>query len=103
MIYNRSFGSPLANQPNGLLFGKGEEGAMAFPQSPNTTQAIFDMEEDYLYVTTVDAIGIKSMRKFEVHEVELEGGGAGPVSRKEFDELVKKVNSIHKEAGDEDA
>ena len=101
MNYNNPYGSPL--KPSGLLFAKGEDGAMARPQASNTTEAVFDIEENYLYVTTVDAVGFKSMRKFEIKEIELEGGNAGPVSRKEFDELVKKVNSINKEDGGKDA
>lgn len=97
MIYKPH--GPLQN--SGLLFAKGEDGAMAMPQSPGTTQAIFDIDDNYVYITTMDMVGVKSMRKFETHEVELEGG-AGTVSRKEFNELANKINSLYEELGGSD-
>ena len=45
------------NYSNGIVWCQGESGAKSYPVQPGTTVALFDSEENCVYIKTVDVMG----------------------------------------------
>lgn len=66
-----NFGMPQLSMPatgDQLKSVNGIEGAKQFPVSANSRVALFDMNEDIVYIKTVDAGGYPSIRTFRMVE-----------------------------------
>lgn len=49
-------------QQNGLIWVQGEAAAKSYPVAPNTSVALWDSEANVVYIKTVDASGMPSMK-----------------------------------------
>ena len=88
-------------QVNGLIGVRGKEGAMAYPLPPNSAVPLFDEDEDVLYIKRTDGAGFATLRVFECHERELvDETESSPITRREFDELMAKIDSLVEGKGD---
>lgn len=78
----------------------GLEGAKAFNMQPNSTVALFDNNEDFMYIKVTDGAGFPSIRKFSFTEV-LENDNVvnseNWVSREEFEQFKREVTDIGKQ------
>ena len=52
---NLDYRTPLFSSNNQLLKVNGIEGARAYPTYPNSVIALFDANEDYMYIKTTDS------------------------------------------------
>ena len=52
---NLDYRTPLFGGTNQLLKVNGLEGARAYPTYPNSVVALFDANEDYMYIKTTDS------------------------------------------------
>ena len=78
---------------NNLLRVNGIEGARAFQMSPNSTTALFDVNEDIFYIKTSDAGGFATIQAYSFKRMEEEKAPtADYVTRKEFEELKEAIN-----------
>lgn len=60
---------PIYNQPSTLTRVTGIEGAKAYQMSPNSTVALFDNNEDLMYIKTTDGAGFPTIRTFGFSEI----------------------------------
>lgn len=60
---------PYSNPANQLIRVTGLEGAKAYQMSPNSTVALFDNNEDIMYVKTTDGAGFPTIRTFKFEEI----------------------------------
>ena len=118
MWYNNNYGYPaygaipdaLANarmqmqnpsNGGGIIWVLGEENAKSFPVPPNTTVTLWDKETQTIYIKSVDASGIPSMRVLEWHEKQTTAPAPtiDPnkyVTREEFERTINSI--MNKEA-----
>lgn len=101
-IQQPGYGWQLNTEPyqqpfNGLISVTGLEGAKAYNLPPNSSVALFDNNEDILYVKTTDAGGFPTIKLFSFAPIEDEQptqNAADMVSREEFDALLAKVDAL---------
>lgn len=76
-----------------LIRVNGIEGAKAYQvMMPNTTVALFDANEDYFYIKSLDNAGFPSLRTFKFEEVSpVTAERSDYVSRKEMEDYVKQL------------
>lgn len=101
MAYNPNLYMPNGYQPvqapvNGLISVNGINGAKAYQMPPNSSVALFDANEDMMYVKTTDAAGYPTIKTFRFEAVEnLEQAPAADyVSKDDFSKLMQQVESI---------
>lgn len=86
---------------NGLIRVTGMEGAKAYPLPPNSNIALFDGNEDILYVKYTDGAGFPTIRVFEFHEIAPKMIEAEPVqenvSKDDISALVSKLDAMKEE------
>lgn len=72
-----------------LIRVNGLEGAKAYPVSPNSTVALFDANEDIMYIKNADSSGFPSIRIFTfVEQVAMPiVNDSDYITRKEFEEF----------------
>ncbi len=64
-----AFKSPYQPQTqNGILWVQGEQAAKSFPVAPGNTVVLWDSENPFIHVKSVDGAGVPSMRTFEIKE-----------------------------------
>lgn len=102
--YQQAFGmnrTPgLQAQPPQLTGVNGFESAKMFQTVPNARYALFDTNEDYLYVKTTDASNYASYEKYKLTRVPLEGEAPSAdqfVSTDAFAALTAQVNEMKEE------
>ena len=81
-------------QPQNLIRVNGIDGAKAYQMNANSTVALFDSNEDILYIKNTDGAGFPSIRMFrfeEVNEITNNGEKQDYISRKEFEEFKKEL------------
>lgn len=111
MQFNQGFAYPNSNMrqvyspqvfsPNKMVWAIGRVGAETFPTAPGETIAIFDSENPYVRIKTVDNNGrplpLKTFKLVEEEEANVEMASApindlsAYVTRDELAELVSKV------------
>lgn len=71
MFYQPQFNSPYfnGNNNNQLTRVTGIEGAKTFQMFPNSTVALFDSNEDLMYIKSTDGGGFPTIRTFKFEEV----------------------------------
>lgn len=107
-MYNPYFQNPYItnNNSNAIIWVQGESGAKAYPVAPGNSIALFDSENDRFFIKTTDASGMPlPLRVFNyveqkdnnnsiVNTIHNEDFNPGDyVTRKEFDELLEKINN----------
>lgn len=84
-----------------LIRVNGIEGAKAYQMPANSTVALFDANNDILYVKCTDGAGFPSIRTFtftEVKEVENETTKVDYISREEFENFKKELMNNGKQS-----
>lgn len=84
-LYNSQF--------NTLIRVNGVEGAKAYQMNPNSTVALFDANDDLLYIKNSDGAGFSTVRTFRFTEEKPETKQSGFVTRKDMEEYVKQLIS----------
>ena len=88
-------------QTQNLIRVNGMEGAKAYQMSANSTVALFDSNEDIMYIKTTDGAGFPSIRTFNVVEItqnEKSSGSQDYISREEFEEFKKELMNNGKQS-----
>lgn len=88
-------------QPQNLIRVNGIDGAKAYQMNANSTVALFDANEDILYIKNTDGAGFPSIRIFkfdEVTETTKSEEKQDYISRKEFEEFKKELMNNGKQS-----
>ena len=88
-------------QTQNLIRVNGIEGAKTYQMSANSTVALFDSNEDIMYIKTTDGAGFPSIRTFSFTEVKEENRPTQQVdyiSRQEFEEFKKELMNNGKQS-----
>ena len=105
-FYNQPMNSqqifPQDQQPTqNLIRVNGIDGAKAYQMPANSTVALFDSNEDVMYVKSTDGAGFPSIRTFEFTE-KVNAEGKSPdveyISREEFEEFKKELMNNGKQS-----
>ena len=104
-FYNPQMMNPTPVQPQeqtqNLIRVNGIDGAKAYQMPANSTVALFDSNEDILYIKNTDGAGFPSIRMFrfeEVNEITNNGEKQDYISRKEFEEFKKELMNNGKQS-----
>ena len=101
MGYNQNMYTPQAETPQNLIRVNGIDGAKAYQMSANSTVALFDANEDVMYIKTTDGAGFPSLRTFnfvEITQNEKSTGSQDYISRQEFEEFKKELMNNGKQS-----
>lgn len=90
--------NPVPNQPSQaaslqLTFVNGMDSAKAYPTQPNSRVALFDENEDIMYIKTTDASNFPTIKRYRYVE-EKESTNSSPeiyVTKEEFDQFKEEV------------
>ena len=88
-------------QPQNLIRVNGIDGAKAYQMNANSTVALFDSNEDIMYIKNTDGSGFPSIRMFkfeEVNETTKSEEKQDYISRKEFEEFKKELMNNGKQS-----
>ena len=88
-------------QSQNLIRVNGIDGAKAYQMNANSTVALFDSNEDILYIKNTDGAGFPSIRMFkfeEVNETTKSEEKQDYISRKEFEEFKKELMNNGKQS-----
>ena len=88
-------------QPQNLIRVNGIDGAKAYQMNANSTVALFDSNEDIMYIKNTDGAGFPSIRMFkfeEVNEITKSEEKQDYISRKEFEEFKKELMNNGKQS-----
>lgn len=88
-------------QPQNLIRVNGIDGAKAYQMNANSTVALFDANEDIVYIKNTDGAGFPSIRIFkfeEVNEITKSEEKQDYISRKEFEEFKKEIMNNGKQS-----
>ena len=104
-FYNPQMMNPTPVQPQeqaqNLIRVNGIDGAKAYQMPANSTVALFDSNEDLMYVKSTDGAGFPSIRTFVFTE-KLNVEGKSPdveyISREEFEEFKKELMNNGKQS-----
>ena len=81
-----------------LIKVNGIESARAYPTVPNSMIALFDENDDIMYIKTTDASNYPTVRKFRfVEEIEKPVDTSKFVTTDEFNELKQMITDLRKE------
>lgn len=106
--FNSNFNS-TANQSH-LIRVNGLDSAKAYPTSPNSTVALFDANEDIMYIKSTDASNFPTIRRFRfVEEKETQIPTQQYVTMEEFNQFREEIlngkqfiSNISKSANEQD-
>ena len=108
MRQNPYYNQPMNNQQffqqeptQSLIRVNGIEGAKAYQMNANSTVALFDSNNDIMYVKTTDGAGFPSIRTFnfvEIKQNEKSSGSQDYISRQEFEEFKKELMNNGKQS-----
>lgn len=111
MMMRQQF-QPMQSQPqyqpqrppqNGMVWVQGEAGAKSYLIAAGNTVPLWDSENQTIYIKTVDASGVPSMRILDYKERAQSRSAAAQVfknpgdeyvTRKEFEELAAKISAL---------
>lgn len=107
MPQNQYYNQPMNQQlfpqepPKNLIRVNGVDGAKAYQMPANSTVALFDNNNDIMYVKTTDGAGFPSVRSFRFEEITQETKQqekADYISREEFEEFKKELMNNGKQS-----
>ena len=93
--------SPQVEPAQNLVRVNGVDGAKAYQMPANSTVALFDANEDIMYIKTTDGAGFPSLRTFnfvEITQNEKSTGSQDYISRQEFEEFKKELMNNGKQS-----
>ena len=93
--------SPQVEPAQNLIRVNGVDGAKAYQMPANSTVALFDANEDIMYIKTTDGAGFPSLRTFnfvEITQNEKSTGSQDYISRQEFEEFKKELMNNGKQS-----
>lgn len=111
MNYSQYF-MPYQQQPqqtqNGIIWVQGEAGAKSYLVAPNTTVQLWDSEKQVIYLKSADASGMPSLKTLDYTVREnaapsVERHTAEYVTRNEFDDLKRQIESLKEANYEHDA
>lgn len=77
-----------------LIRVTGLDGARAYQMAPNSTVALFDAGEDYMYVKSTDGAGFPTIRTFRFEPVDqVPTVNTDFISRREFEQYKEEVRA----------
>lgn len=88
-------------QTQNLIRVNGIDGAKTYQMAPNSTVALFDSNEDIMYIKTTDGAGFPSIRTFAFTEVKEQNKPVQQIdyiSREEFEEFKKELMNNGKQS-----
>ena len=88
-------------QTQNLIRVNGIDGAKTYQMPANSTVALFDCNEDIMYIKTTDGAGFPSIRTFnfvEITQNEKSSGNQDYISRQEFEEFKKELMNNGKQS-----
>ena len=88
-------------QTQNLIRVNGIDGAKTYQMPANSTVALFDCNEDIMYIKTTDGAGFPSIRTFNFAEItknEKSSGSQDYISRQEFEEFKKELMNNGKQS-----
>lgn len=88
-------------QTQNLIRVNGIDGAKTYQMPANSTVALFDCNEDIMYIKTTDGAGFPSIRTFNFAEItqnENSSGSQDYISRQEFEEFKKELMNNGKQS-----
>lgn len=88
-VYKPQFQSPIIN--SNLVFVRGEQAAMAYPQAPSTKIVIWDQDVNVFYEKTTDAQG--NVIDFSVNDYTKREKSEIQNGNSEIDEQIKSLNA----------
>lgn len=103
-FYNQPYQQQIQNiqqEPQNLIRVNGIEGARAYNMPPNSTVALFDDNEDIMYIKTTDCAGFASTRKFSFTEISNNQNTVTDteyISRQEFEDFKKELGNNVKQS-----
>lgn len=108
MGQNPYYNQPMNNQqflpqeqPQALIRVNGIDGAKAYQMPANSTVALFDSNNDIMYVKTTDGAGFPSIRTFSFSEIKQDTTQEikqDYISREEFEEFKKELMNNGKQS-----
>ena len=108
MTQNPYYNQPINNQPyvpqepqQSLIRVNGIEGAKAYQMSANSTVALFDTNEDIMYVKSTDGAGFPSIGTFSFTEIKENTKATQTtdyISRQEFEDFKKELMNNGKQS-----
>lgn len=108
MGQNPYYNQPMNNQqflpqeqPQALIRVNGIDGAKTYQMSANSTVALFDSNEDIMYIKTTDGAGFPSIRTFnfvEITQSEKSSVSQDYISRQEFEDFKKELMNNGKQS-----
>lgn len=91
---SNNIGSNYNMQPTTLTRVTGLEGAKAYQMPANSTVALFDNNEDVMYIKTTDGAGFPTIRAFSFSEINTQSQTSQNidyVTRDEFNQLKEEL------------
>ena len=88
-------------QAQNLIRVNGIDGAKTYQMPANSTVALFDSNEDIMYIKTTDGAGFPSIRTFnfvEIKQNEKSSVSQDYISRQEFEEFKKELMNNGKQS-----
>ena len=84
---------PMQNEAQNLIRVNGIDGAKAYQMMPNSTVALFDANNDLMYIKSTDGAGFPAIRTFSFTEVKetQEAQSIEYISREEFENFKKEL------------
>lgn len=108
MGQNPYYNQPMNNQQflpqeqtQNLIRVNGIDGAKTYQMTPNSTVALFDSNEDIMYIKTTDGAGFPSIRTFsfvEITQSEKSSVSQDYISRQEFEDFKKELMNNGKQS-----
>lgn len=81
-------------QPQNLIRVNGIDGAKAYQMNANSIAALFDANDDIMYIKSTDGAGFPSIRTFSFVEIKQDAksnSNQDYISREEFEEFKKEL------------
>lgn len=92
MYQNSYFNNPYPMTRQELNRVNGMDSAKAFPTAPNSTVALFDSNDDVMYIKSTDASNFPTIRRFRfIEEPEVQNNNAQYVTVDEFNKFKEEV------------
>ena len=88
-------------QSMNLIRVTGYEGAKAYQMPANSTTALFDSNDDVMYIKSTDGAGFPTIRTFRFEEMRgtaMSSPNEDYISRKEFEDFKKEMLSYAKQS-----
>lgn len=99
--FRRNYAQHSEQPVNNLIRVTGIDGARAYQMPANSTVALFDNNDDYMYVKTTDGAGFPTTRIFKFEEVQTTQPGTQVqndyISRDEFESFKKEMMEYGKQ------